>query len=376
MGLLDYYRQFDDIDQESVNRVLRERRRRERELALAEVPTVDLSSTEWPDFPHSEIMNAAIYAARGRVNSYPDRHATRIRRLLGERHAVEPEQVVLGNGAAELLQAAAQVLLAPGDELVTPWPSYPLYPLMAQRAGARPVAVDLVSGRADLGAVRAAVTDRTRVVVLCNPNDPSGTYATAEAVAALAAELPEHVHLLIDEAYVEFQDAEPRDAVLRLVDAFQRVMVFRTFSKIYGLSGLRAGYAVASPTAASLLGSIAPALGINVLTQAGVTYALEMGDREIDRRRELVVGQRRRIMSELHDLPVDGPESEANFVWLHASGLTGAQLAARMEQARVLVAPGGPLGADDFVRASIRGAAATDRLLRALREATGTNSSG
>ena len=132
------------------------------------------------------------------------------------------------------------------------------------------------------------------------------------------------------------------------------------------------GTAVASPTAASLLSSIAPALGINVLTQAGVTYALEMGDREIDRRRELVVGQRGRILRELHDLPVDAPESEANFVWLHAAGLTGAQLAARMEQARVLAAPGGPLGADDHVRVSIRGTAATDRLLRAIREATET----
>jgi histidinol-phosphate aminotransferase len=372
MGLLDYYRQFDDIDQESVNRVLRERRRRERELALAEVPKIDLSNTEWPDFPHSEIMNAAIYAARGRVNSYPDRHATRIRRLLGERHGVEPEQVVLGNGAGELLQAAAQVLLAPGDELVTPWPSYPLYPLMAQRAGARPVPVDLVAGAADLDAVGAAVTDRTRVVVLCNPNDPTGTYATAEEVAGLAASLPEHAHLLVDEAYVDFQDAEPPDSVLRLVDAFQRVVVFRTFSKIYGLSGLRAGYAVGSSAAASILGSIAPALGVNVLTQAGVAYALEMGDREIGRRRDLVVQQRGRLLNELHDLPVDAPDSEANFVWLHAAGLSGSQLAARMEQARVLVAPGGPLGADDFVRASIRGAAPTDRLLRALREATRT----
>src|SRR5436305_6687094 len=375
MGLLDYYRQFDDIDQESVNRVLRARRRRERELALAEVPTVDLSGTEWPDFPHSEIMNAAIYAARGSVNSYPDRHATRVRRLLGERHGVEPEQVVLGNGATELLQAAALVLLSAGDELVTPWPSYPLYPLMAQRAGARPVAVDLAASRVDLDALRAAVTERTRMVVLCNPNDPTGSYVTAERIAAFAGSLPENVHLLVDEAYVEFQDTEPRDSVLRLVDAFQRVVVFRTFSKIYGLSGLRAGYAVASPSAASLLGSIAPALGINVLTQAGVTYALEMGDREIERRRDLVVSQRNRVLRELHELPVDAPESEANFVWLHAAGLTGAQLAAGMEQARVIVAPGGPLGADDHVRASIRGTAATDRLLRALREATGTDGS-
>src|SRR4051812_32239409 len=372
MGLLDYYRQFDDIDQESVNRVLRERRRRERELALAEVPTIDLSSTEWPDFPHSEIMNAAIYAARGRVNSYPDRHATRVRRLLAERHAVEPEQVVVGNGAAELLQATAQVVLDRGDELVTPWPSYPLYPLMAQRAGARPIAVELTSGAVDLDRIRDAVTERTRVVVLCNPNDPTGTYLDSDAVAGFAGSLPDHVHLLVDEAYIEFQDAEPRDAVLRLVDAFQRVVVFRTFSKIYGLSGLRAGYAVASPTAAELLGSIAPAFGVNVLTQAGIAYALEMGEREVERRRELVVGQRERLLRELHDLPVDAPPSQANFVWLHAAGRTGAQLAAGMEEARVLVAPGGPLGADDHVRASIRGRAATDRLLHALREATGS----
>jgi histidinol-phosphate aminotransferase len=373
LGLLDYYRQFDDIDQESVNRVLRERRRRERELALAEVPTIDLSNTEWPDFPHSEIMNAAIYAARGRVNSYPDRHASSVRRLLAERHGIAPEQIAVGNGAAELLQATAMVLLGRGDELVTPWPSYPLYPLMAQRAGARPVAVDLTAGRADFDALRAAVGDRTRAVVLCNPNDPTGTYLTAEEIAGFARSLPEHVHLLIDEAYIEFQDVEPRDSVLRLVEAFQRVVVFRTFSKVYGLSGLRAGYAVGSPAAGSLLASVAPALGINVLTQAGITYALEMGDSEIDRRRELVVEQRGRLLRELHDLPVDAPDSEANFVWLHASGLTGALLAARMEEARVLVAPGGALGADDWVRASIRGEAATSRLLRALREATGTN---
>ena len=371
MGLLDYYRQFEDIDQEEINRELRARRARERALALAEVPVVDLSSTEWPDFPHSEIMNAAIYAARGSVNSYPDRHASAVRRLLGERHGVEPEQIVVGNGAAELLQTASLVLLGPGNELVTPWPSYPLYPLMAQRAGGRPVPVDLEGGRVDVDALLGAVGDRTRVVVLCNPNDPTGTYLASDAVGALASSLPESVHLLVDEAYIEFQDVEPRDSVLRLVDAFPRLLVFRTFSKIYGLSGLRAGYAIGSSASTSLLASIAPALGMNVLTQAGISYALEMGEIEIARRREMVVGQRQRIMRELHELPVDAPESEANFIWLHTAGLTGAQLAAGLEEARVLVAPGGPLGADDHVRASIRGAAATDRLLRGLREATG-----
>ena len=289
MGLLDYYRQFEDIDEEELNRERRERRARERAMALEQVPTVDLSSTEWPNFPNSEIMNAAIYAARGRVNGYPDRFATDVRRGLAERHAVAPEQVVVGNGAAELLQQAALLLLRDGGELVTPWPSYPLYPLMAQRAGGRPVAVDLAGGRVDSDAVRAAVGERTRAVVICNPNDPTGTYLDSESLGALIGALPEHVTVLLDEAYIEFQDVEDVDACLRLVDAFPRLLVFRTFSKIWGLSGLRAGYVIGSRAATDTLAALAPALGVNVLTQAGLAQALKIGDREIERRRAIVI---------------------------------------------------------------------------------------
>ena len=366
MGLLDYYRQFDDVDEEVINRRLRERRAEERAQALARVPTIDLSSSEWPDFPNSEIVNASIAAARGRVNGYPDRHATRVRELLAERHGVLPEQIVVGNGAAELLQLATLILLD-GGELVTPWPSYPLYPLMAQRANGRAVPVP----EGDREALLAAVTDRTRIVVICNPNDPTGTYMPSHDLGELIAALPEHVNVLLDEAYIQFQDVEDEDACLRLVDAFPRLLVFRTFSKIYGLSGLRAGYAVGSTASGDVLSALAPALGISVLTQAGLAQALTIGDPEIERRRSLVIEQRTRFQNELHDLPVDAPESQANFVWLHASGLTGAQLTGALEQAGVIVAPGGPLGADDHVRASIRGAAATDRLLAALARATG-----
>ena len=162
---------------------------------------LDLAGTEWPDLPNAEVVNASIYAGRGRVNGYPDRLATRLRRRLAGRHGVEPEQIAVGNGAAELLQTAAHVLLEPGDELVTPWPSYPLYPLMAQRAGGRPVAVELSTGGVDPEAVLAAMTDRTRVVTICNPNDPTGTYLEASRLAKLLAALPERVHVLLDEAW-------------------------------------------------------------------------------------------------------------------------------------------------------------------------------
>ena len=197
MGLLDYYRQFEDMTEEEVNRGLRERRAKEKALALEQVPVCDLSRSEWPDFPDSEVVNASIYAARGGVNGYPDRDATQARGMLATRHAVEPERVVVGNGATELLQAAALQLLSAGQELATPWPSYPLYPLMAQRAGAHPVAVDLTgAGQADPDALLEAVGERTRVVVICNPNDPTGTYLQSAAVERLLSELPEHLSLI------------------------------------------------------------------------------------------------------------------------------------------------------------------------------------
>src|SRR4051812_13287013 len=191
MGLLDYYRQFDDVDEEVINQRLRERRAQERAPAPERVRALDLSSTEWPDFPNSQIVNASIAAARGRVNGYPHRPPTRGRRMLAGRHGVQPEQVVVGNGAGELLQLATMILLD-GGELVTPWPSYPLYPLMAQRAGGRAVPVE-----PSADAIRAAVGDRTRLVAVCNPNDPTGTYMDSEELGDLIGSLPEHVNVLL-----------------------------------------------------------------------------------------------------------------------------------------------------------------------------------
>jgi histidinol-phosphate aminotransferase len=360
VGFRDYYRQFGDIDEAELNLRRRERRRRERRLALERVPDLDLSGTEWPELPHSEIVNAAIARARGRVNGYPDRHAAPVRRLLAERHAVDLERIVLGNGAAELLQAAALALLSEGDELLMPWPSYPLYPLLAAHAGARPVPVED-------GPLLESVSDRTRALVLCNPNDPTGDYLPAERLGALLAALPAHVHVLLDEALIHFQDVEDLDAGLVLVEAFPRLLVVRTFSKAYGLSGLRAGYAVGSDP--RLLSAVAPVLGVNALTQAAVEYALRAGDGEIERRRAMVVRERARLLSGLAERGLEATDSQANFVWFSSAGVSGADLAARLRRQGVIVAAGGPLGADDHVRAAVRDAAATDRLLRALDNA-------
>jgi histidinol-phosphate aminotransferase len=367
MGLLDYYKQFDDMSEAEVSERLLRKRDDDRAKALTHIPMIDLSGTEWPDFPNSEVMNASIYVARGRINGYPDRYAEKLRRSLAARHDVDPERIVVGNGAAELLQSAAHALLGDGGELVTPWPSYPLYRLMAARAGGRPVAVDMSHDRVDTRRTLAAIGERTRALVICNPNDPTGTYMPADELASLLSQVPDHVQVLLDEAFVQFQDVEHEDACLRLTDAFPRLTVFRTFSKAYGLSGLRIGYAVGSNDATDLLTRLAPVLGVNALSQAAAEYAVGIADRELDQRRRLVSEQRAALLDALPELGVDAAPSQANFVWMKVEGISGADLAARLERERVLVAPGGPLGADDHVRAAVRGPNETSRLLLALR---------
>jgi histidinol-phosphate aminotransferase len=358
VGFRDYYRQFDDIDEAKLNLERRERRRREKAAALERVPEIDLSGTEWPDLPHSEIVNAAIARARGFVQRYPDRHATAVRRLLADRHGLSPDQIALGNGAAELLQSAALALLSEGDELVMQWPSYPLYPLLAAHAGATPVPVEG-------GALPDAVNDRTKAIVICNPNDPTGAYLPSSALRDLLTALPQRVHVLLDEALVHFQDAEDVDACLRLVSEFPRLLVVRTFSKIYGLSGLRAGYAVG--TDARLLAAVAPVLGINALTQAAIEYALRSGDGEVERRRQAVARERNVLTEQLRELGVDVTDSQANFLWIRVRDMSGDQLASGLRKQGVIVAPGGPLGEDHHIRAAIRNEAASNRLLSAIQ---------
>jgi histidinol-phosphate aminotransferase len=212
--------------------------------------------------------------------------------------------------------------------------------------------------------------------VICNPNDPTGTYVPAEELASLLGQVPEHVEVLLDEAFVQFQDIEHEDACLRLTDAFPRLTVFRTFSKAYGLSGMRIGYAVGSRDATDLLTRIAPVLGVNALSQAAADYAVGIADRELDQRRRLVAEQRAQLLDELPGLGVQAAPSQANFLWMKVQGISGADLAARLERERVLVAPGGPLGADDHVRAAVRGPNETSRLLLALRRSLSAERNG
>ena len=228
---------------------------------------------------------------------------------------------------------------------------------------------ELASGRADLDAIRAAVTDRTRAVVLCNPNDPTGTYCTAESVATLAGSLPEHVHLLVDEAYIEFQDVEPRDSVLRLVDAFPRLLVFRTFSKIYGLSGLRAGYAVTTPALAARLRAVRPPWSANALALAALTAAAQRPD-ALAAAAQRAAAEREDLATRLAAVPgVRVWPAAANFCLIEVAD--GARVVTRLRERSIAVRPAGSFpGLDDrHIRLTAREPEANARLVGALAEA-------
>lgn len=368
MGLLDYYKQFAGMSEAEVSFRLKAKAEHQRSRALARIEAIDLSRTTWHELPHADVVAAVTFAARGGLNDPPDAYAVALRRELAGRCGLEVERVVAGNGAAELLGAAAGALLGPGDELVTPWPSYALYPSMARRAGARAVPV---LGGFDPERLLAAVNDSTRVVVICNPNDPDGAYLRVPALRALLEALPERVTVLLDEALGDYVDAEPPGGTLELLDDFPRLVAFRTLSKAYGLAGLRCGWALGGLDTAPLLERIVPELGLSSPAQAGALEALRKCGPLVAARREVVRTERRRLLDTLPDLPVDAPPSQANVVWLRARGLTGVQLETRLRSAGVIVAPGSALGDLDHVRAQVQGPVATDRLLEALGRVTG-----
>jgi histidinol-phosphate aminotransferase len=352
MGFLDYYRQFEGMTDEEVREQLHEKATERKLKALALVEPLDLSQTTWPEYPHPYVVNAITYAARRGLHRYLDRHATALRSELAHRHEVPEERLVVGDGAAQLLGEAVQILMDdPHDELVTPWPSYPLFPLMARRARAHAVPVDGFG----IEPVISAINERTRIVALCNPNDPTGELLGVDELRGLLEGLPERVVVLLDEALVDFvaPDVQALDSSLALLDDHPRLLVFRTFSKAWGLAGLRCGYAIGGPGAEPLLERLEPELGLNELAQAGALEALRSSVDLVARRGRTVATNRTRLATRARELGFDFPDSQANVLWLAFPGIPGAELARRAERAHVIVAAGDPLGEPDRIRITV-----------------------
>ena len=334
MGLLDYYRQFEGVPEEEVNRGLREEAAERRRKALTRVTTLDLSQTTWPDLPHANIVNAITFTARAGLQRYPHLRGSRLRSELADRHDIPAGRLIVGNGAAQLLSAATRALMEPGQELLTSWPSYPLFPIMARRAHGR--AVPVGGGEAPLvdALLKAAAEHNTRVVALASPNDPTGELLAAAELERLLKGLPEGIAVLLDEALVDFADAQPTDASLKLLEEHPRLLVFRSFSKAWGLAGLRVGYAVGGPGSEELLAELEPDLGVSELSQAGAFEALRSGAKPLDapraeRLRGAPAADRRAARARLRgdrqpgQLPVGRPPKARRHGAGHADGTRG-----------------------------------------------------
>jgi histidinol-phosphate aminotransferase len=200
---------------------------------------VKLASNETPYPPHPAVLEAVQHAALN-LNRYPDPSGAILRRRIAERTGRPGAQVTLGNGSCEILLAAAQAMLEPGAEIVYAWPSFSMYPQLAAMTGARAIEVPLDEGQShDLEAMAAEVTAATRIVLVCNPNNPTATALTVQEIDDFIGSLPRHVAVIVDEAYVEFQTLQDPDESLALLDKHPNVVLLRTFSKVYGLCGLR-----------------------------------------------------------------------------------------------------------------------------------------
>jgi histidinol-phosphate aminotransferase len=362
MSLLDYYRQFEGMSEEEVNVGLREEAAERKRKALMRVETLDLSQTTWPELAHPSIVNAITFIARRGMQRYPHLRGSQLHDELAERHGVDPARVILGNGAAELLSSAARALIEPGQRLLSAWPSYPLFPIMARRAHGQAVRV---GGGVDELLVQAREPG-TRVVAIASPNDPTGELLATNELERLLTGLPDDVAVLLDESLVEFSDAQPVNSSLALAAEHSRLFVVRSFSKAWGLAGLRVGYAIGGPGSEELLAELQPDLGVSEVSQAGALEALRTCSEIVSRRVAAISRERTTVTDGLRERGFDVADSQANFVWAAHPAIDGGELSARLSRAGILVAGGAALGEPRHVRIALRDSRASGRLLDAL----------
>jgi histidinol-phosphate aminotransferase len=260
-------------------------------------------------------VRAAIERASDTVNRYPDNGYADLRSALARHVDFAPENISVGCGSVSLCQQLIQITSGASDEVVFGWRSFEVYPLQVRVAGATPIRVPLVDHTHDLDAMAAAVTDRTRLIFVCNPNNPTSTVVDPDALVRFAANVPPDVLIAIDEAYVEYIREPMLPDSLGLVRSHSNVVVLRTFSKAYGLAGLRIGYAVGDPDIITALGKVYVPFSATNVSQAAAVASLGAAD-ELLARTDAVVAERARVSAALRDAGYVVPQSQANFLWL------------------------------------------------------------
>jgi histidinol-phosphate aminotransferase len=328
---------------------------------------VKLASNETPWAPHPQVLEA-VEAQLRTLNRYPDPAKAALRQRIAERTGLPATQVVVGNGSCELLLSAAEALLEPGAEIVYAWPSFSMYPHLAAASGARPIEVPLdADGVHDLDAMAREVTAATRIVLVCNPNNPTATALAPPAIDAFVASLPRHVCVILDEAYVEFSTVQDPDESLDLLARHPNLVLLRTFSKVYGLCGLRVGYGLGSEQFRLALDRVRQPFSVNALAQAAAVEALAHQD-EVERRVERTAVERLHVESELEQRGLQSTDSQANFSWISLGDREEGEIVAGLATRGVIVRAGAALGQEGYLRVTYGTRPENDRFLAALDE--------
>jgi histidinol-phosphate aminotransferase len=333
------------------------------EVAMAEhsiASAIKLASNENPFSPLPSVRSA-IADATNLLNRYPDHRATALREALAKRFGVTADHVAVGCGSVGLLQQMLLSFVDPGQEVLYAWRSFEAYPIYVSTVGGVAVQIPLVKSHFDMAAVTAAVTERTRVVLITSPNNPTGTVVKHDELVRLLDVVPDNCLVVLDEAYHEYVTDPSVPRALELASKYPNLVVLRTFSKAYGLAALRVGYAIADPDVVGSIDRTLIPFAVNGLAQTAALASLAADD-ELAARVAETLAERDRVAGELHAMGFVFPDPQANFVWLPAAEAAGG-LTLALESRGVVSRPFPGEG----IRVTIGSPAENDLFLDAFR---------
>ena len=336
-----------------------------REMGIAEESIVKLASNENPLGMSVRARDAAI-AAIGEISRYPDGGAFALKKALCARFGVEPAQLVIGNGSNDILELASQAFLAPGLSAVYSRHAFAVYPLATNARGARGIEVAAKNFGHDLDAMAAAIEPQTRVVFIANPNNPTGTFVPGAELEAFLARVPRHVLVVLDEAYTEYLAPEQRYDSIAWLARFPNLLVSRTFSKAYGLAGLRVGYAIAHPEVADLMNRVRQPFNVSSVALAAAEAALD-DDEFLARSAEVNRRGMAQLVAAFRELGLEWIPSAGNFVTFKVGDAIGVNQA--LLRQGVIVRPIAAYGMPHWLRVSIGLPEENARFIDALRQA-------
>lgn len=308
----------------------------ERELGIK--GSIKLASNENPLGPSRKAIEAIIKAVEN-IHRYPDGGGYYLKRTLSERHEVKPEQIILGNGSNEVIEIFVRTFLRPGDEAIMASPSFVVYPMVIQAAYGKNVIVPLREGRHNLGGMVKRVTDKTRMVFIANPNNPTGTINTETEFDSMMKNLPEGVLVVVDEAYYEYVTSRDYPDTMKYLREGRNIIILRTFSKIYGLAGLRIGYGITKKKFVNEMNKVRQPFNTNSLAQIGALAALS-DYRHVEESRRINEEGKIYLYKELNSMGVKYLPTEANFIYIDIEG-NAFQLYERFLKEGVIVRPMG-----------------------------------